>query len=102
MSTSVPDLLIVRSRRLAVKATVPSLAVFATSYLAPGAGRTERRTCDASLVLDEPGQRFGHRLVCRGASHNPRPLAPCSPVALGRIGGAPEDRGEGIFPIRDF
>ena len=45
MSTSVPDLLIVRSRRLAVKATVPSLAVFATSYLAPGAGRTERRTC---------------------------------------------------------
>ena len=43
MSTSVPNPLIVRSRRLPVKAIIPSPNVLAPSYLAPGSVNTDRR-----------------------------------------------------------
>jgi hypothetical protein len=34
--------------------------------------------------------------------HDSAPLAPRSFVGLGRVGGAPDDRGEWAFPIRDL
>ena len=57
---------------------------------------------DAALALDELIQRLGIRLVRRCVPHDPRPLAPSSFVGLGRVGGAPNDRGERVFPIRHF
>jgi hypothetical protein len=52
--------------------------------------------------MDELLQGFGTRLVRRHVPHDAAPLAPCSFVGIGRVGGAPNDRGEPVFPIRHF
>jgi hypothetical protein len=57
---------------------------------------------------DTPDKSASGRFVCHVSSpalplpHDARPLAPGSLVGLGRVGGALDDRGEWIFPIRDF
>jgi hypothetical protein len=45
-------------------------------------------------------QRLGIRLVHCGVPQNPAPLAPGPLVSLCRVGGAPNDRGERVFPLR--
>jgi putative tryptophan/tyrosine transport system substrate-binding protein len=57
---------------------------------------------DAALLLDEPVQRLGIKLVHRRVPQNPDPLAPSPFVGLGRVGGAPDDGRERFLPIRHF
>jgi PQQ-like domain len=57
---------------------------------------------DAALALDEPVQRLGIRLVGRRVAHDAAPLTPRPLVSFGRISGAPDDSGEGIFTLRYF
>jgi hypothetical protein len=55
---------------------------------------------DAALPLDKFLQCFGIRLVRRGVPQGPAPLTPGSFVCSGRVRGATDDRGEGVFTIR--
>jgi hypothetical protein len=57
---------------------------------------------DATLALDELIQRLRVRLVDSRVPQNPAPLAASPFVSLGRVGSAPNDSGERIFPIRHF
>jgi hypothetical protein len=57
---------------------------------------------DTALPSHELVQRLGIRLVRCRVPHHPRPLASSALVGLGRVGGAPNDRGKRVFPIRDF
>src|SRR5580700_11186942 len=57
---------------------------------------------DAALALDELGQALGIRLVRCRIPQSPAPLAPGPLVSLGRVGGAPNDGAERVFPIRHF
>ena len=50
---------------------------------------------DAALPANKLFQRLRIALVRRRVPHNPAPLASSSLVGLGRVGGAPNDRGEG-------
>ncbi len=61
-----------------------------------------RAGVDPALPRDELLQWLGIRLVGRGVLHQPGPFAPGSLVGLGRVGRAPDDGGEWVFPIRDF
>jgi hypothetical protein len=57
---------------------------------------------DATFAPDELVEGLGSRLAHACVPHRPRPLASGSLVGLGRVGGAPNNRGERGFPIRDF
>ena len=57
---------------------------------------------DAASPADELVQRFGIRFVDCRVSHDPGPFAPSTPVGFCWIRGAPDHRGEGVFPIRHF
>jgi hypothetical protein len=53
---------------------------------------------NAPLPPDELVQLLGSRLVHCRVPHHPRPFAPRAFVGLGRVGGATDDSGEGVFP----
>ena len=55
---------------------------------------------DTALALDELVEGLQVRLVCRHVAQGPAPLAPGSFVSPGRVGGAPNDSAERVFPIR--
>jgi hypothetical protein len=55
---------------------------------------------DATLPVNELVQRLGIRLVYCRAPHDAAPFAAGSFVDLGRVSGAPNDRGERVFPLR--
>ena len=61
---------------------------------AKGFGKPVSTFVDAALTLDELIERIGLRFVDCRVAHDPRPLAPCSFVGLGRVCRAPDDRGE--------
>jgi hypothetical protein len=56
---------------------------------------------DSTPALDEPVQRLRVRLVTHSVPHHAAPFAPRSFVRLGRVGRAPDDGGERVFPLRD-
>jgi hypothetical protein len=66
----------------------------------PEIGEPRGAGVDAALALDELIERIGIRFVDCRVSHEARPFAPSTLVGFGRVGGAPDDRGERVFPIR--
>jgi hypothetical protein len=78
---------------LAVKAIIPSL---------PQAPREPRSAgVDAAFPLDEQIEGLRIQLVGRCVPHHPRPFTSAPFVGLRRVGGAPNDGGEWVFPILD-
>lgn len=59
-----------------------------------------RAGVDPTLPSDELVQRLRIRLVRRHVPHNAAPLASGAFVRLCRVGSAPKNRGERVFPIR--
>src|SRR4249919_2779695 len=57
---------------------------------------------NATLPADELTQGLGIRLVGRRIPHDAAPFAPGPFVRFRRVGGAPNDGGRRVFPIRDF
>jgi hypothetical protein len=62
-------------------------------------GVTRSASVDAAFALDEPLQWLSLVLDRGAIPHNPRPFASGSHVHSSRVGGAPDDRGERIFPL---
>ena len=61
--------------------------------------KPSRAGVDAPLPLDELVQRLGIQFVLVSVAHDARPLAPGPFVDLDRVGSAPNDGSERIFPI---
>jgi hypothetical protein len=57
---------------------------------------------DTTLPTNELIQWLGIRFVGRRVTHEPRPLAPCPFVSLREVGGASNDGGKRVFPLRYF
>jgi hypothetical protein len=77
-----------------------------TSWVPRTSSQTPREPCgarvDATLPANKLVQRLGNRLVDRRVAHHAGPLAAGPLVGLGRVGRAPNNRGERVFPVRVF